>query len=651
MKTLSNVMLLAWLVMATSADALNWYVSPSGSDTNDGRSPLSPFKNIQRGVDVAQPGDTINLASGTYEQDIITKRDGTSSAPITITGPASAVVKGNVASRVFEINHSFIHVNGFTIDGLHGSASSSAGYRDKLIYVQGKLARAPGGPAAIDGLKITAMTLRNAGGECMRLRYFVKNSEIANNTITLCGVYDFKFNGGGKNGEAIYIGTSNNQWADGKNPNANPDESTHNWVHHNTLDTQGNECVDLKEGTSNNLMEWNDCSGQKDPDSGGMDSRGDRNVFRHNTITGSVGAGVRLGGATVNGRVYGVDNDVYGNTLINNQYGAIKVMVCPQRTICGNSLSGNGTGVGSCGGNYDYTRACANNPGCQTASAGGGWMNTAFTPQTGTFTAEFDAKPSLSPYDSVIGLSNGAVDAFTDLAVIVRFNTSGQIDARNGGSYQAATAIPYSANTSYHFRLVVNVANHTYSAYVTPAGQLERTLGTNFAFRTEQASVTQLNGRAVFVNSASGLTELCNFTLSAPVSYVEATPSASGVSASAHDGNAPGNTVDNSLATRWSASGDGQWIRYDLGGERTLGYLKIAVYKGDSRRNRFELQVSSDGMTWSTVWSGESSGTTTAQETYDFADVSARYVRYLGHGNSGDAWNSLTEVDIHARVP
>ena len=32
------------------------------------------------------------------------------------------------------------------------------------------------------------------------------------------------------------------------------------------------------------------------------------------------------------------------------------------------------------------------------------------------------------------------------------------------------------------------------------------------------------------------------------------------VVASADDGNVPGNTIDNDLATRWSALGDGQWI-------------------------------------------------------------------------------------------
>src|SRR5437899_452355 len=63
-----------------------------------------------------------------------------------------------------------------------------------------------------------------------------------------------------------------------------------------------------------------------------------------------------------------------------------------------------------------------------------------------------------------------------------------------------------------------------------------------------------------------------------------------GVSASADDGNVPANTLDGSLATRWSASGDGQWIRYDLGSSKTVGSLKIAWYQGDQRTSSFDVQ-------------------------------------------------------------
>jgi hypothetical protein len=138
-----------------------------------------------------------------------------------------------------------------------------------------------------------------------------------------------------------------------------------------------------------------------------------------------------------------------------------------------------------------------------------------------------------------------------------------------------------------------------------------------------------------------------------PASYVEVTPAAAAVTASGNDGNVPGNTVDNNLTTRWASAGDGQWIQYDLGSNRSVGYVSIAFYQGDLRKYKFDLQVSTDNVSFTTVRSGTSSGTTTAQEVFDFADVTARYVRYLGHGyvsNTGTSGtpNSLFEFDVFA---
>ena len=141
--------------------------------------------------------------------------------------------------------------------------------------------------------------------------------------------------------------------------------------------------------------------------------------------------------------------------------------------------------------------------GCATVTSGGGWQNFAISPQTGAFTAEFDATPSASLIDSVVGLSRGAQTAYTGFATLARFNPSGNIDARNGGAYAAASTIPYSANVTYHFRLVVNVPARTYSIFVTPAGGTEQTVGTNFAFRTEQNTVTSLDWWGTVVNAST----------------------------------------------------------------------------------------------------------------------------------------------------
>jgi hypothetical protein len=135
---------------------------------------------------------------------------------------------------------------------------------------------------------------------------------------------------------------------------------------------------------------------------------------------------------------------------------------------------------------------------------------------------------------------------------------------------------------------------------------------------------------------------------SVPPTYVEVTPPASAVTASTNDGNVPGNVVDNNLATRWSANGDGQWLQLDLGSERTVGYVNVAVYNGNARRNSFEIQVATVAGAWTTVFSGQSNGTTTNEEKFDFDDTQARWVRYLGHMNTVNGFNSVTEVSVFA---
>src|SRR4051812_24722766 len=119
------------------------------------------------------------------------------------------------------------------------------------------------------------------------------------------------------------------------------------------------------------------------------------------------------------------------------------------------------------------------------ATAVSTWTNYAVTAQTGTFTATFDAVPSMNKEDAVMGFSPVQAGDYTDLAAIVRFNNTGTIDARNAGGYSAATAFTYSAGSSYHFRLAVNVVAKTYSVFVTRPGQSEVTLASNYAFRSE----------------------------------------------------------------------------------------------------------------------------------------------------------------------
>ena len=124
------------------------------------------------------------------------------------------------------------------------------------------------------------------------------------------------------------------------------------------------------------------------------------------------------------------------------------------------------------------------------------------------------------------------------------------------------------------------------------------------------------------------------------------------ITASTDDGNIAANTIDKDLNTRWSAEGDGNWIQYDLAQFYWISFVKIAFYKGDQRVAYFDLQVSDDGESWTTVLSdAASSGTTSELQTFNFENITAKYVRYVGHGNSENDWNSLLEFEIWGKDP
>lgn len=325
----------------------SYYVSPQGDDANAGTR-ASPFASVQRALDVARPESTVHLAPGHYLQDFVSR-----TPDVTITGPASAVVHGaGVGRAIAEVQHDGVELTGFTVDGLVGDPLQMSSYRKKLVYV---MSQTPGD--GVDGLRITRMTFRNAAEECVRLRYLVTGAEVAHNRITGCGVWDFQFDDGGKVGEGIYVGTAPEQQGLHGAPDDRPDVSRDNWIHHNVIDTQGNECVDIKENSTANLVERNDCTGQRDPNSAGLDARGSGNTFRANRSHHNLGAGVRVGGDTPTD---GTHNNIYGNMILFNAAGGIKFEATPQGRVCGNAMAHNigGDATGTFADQFAPARRC-----------------------------------------------------------------------------------------------------------------------------------------------------------------------------------------------------------------------------------------------------------------------------------------------------
>ena len=135
-----------------------------------------------------------------------------------------------------------------------------------------------------------------------------------------------------------------------------------------------------------------------------------------------------------------------------------------------------------------------------------------------------------------------------------------------------------------------------------------------------------------------------------PVPKINITGTA--VSASTYDNRCacvPANTVDEDSATRWSGSGDGAQITFDLGSPHKVEYVKIAWYRGNERAALFDvLAADTNAGPWTYVLTGKTSGGITADfEQYDFPGINAGAIRIVGHGSSaGDGWNSILEVQM-----
>ncbi len=105
---------------------------------------------------------------------------------------------------------------------------------------------------------------------------------------------------------------------------------------------------------------------------------------------------------------------------------------------------------------------------------------------------------------------------------------------------------------------------------------------------------------------------------------------------------------------------DRAWIRYDLGSNQRVALLRLAFGTGDKSNFRFEIQVSTDDVNYTSLVDGRYPGEPTwfvgsrdlAIQDYDIPDVEpVRYVRLVGHGNNNNNVNlqpnnNYAEVEI-----
>lgn len=339
------------------------YVSPDGRNNNDGATPSTPLATIQAALEKATPGTTINLAPGVYREQPVTVRDGAPGAPIVVKGPETgtdragryqAVLFGT--GRIFSIDHSWITLDGFTIDGQEQLANQpfptdlstidawKASVADRVE--DGRLVYIGSAEESRDltGITVSNMFLNGAGGECVRLRNNAHDNTIVDSVIQYCGMYgkgDGEDRAEYHNGEGVYIGTSPKS---DDQPMPDNDTSSGNVVARNIIRPFGSECFNVKENAHDNVFDGNVCSGNAESvefEGSNVELRGHANIVRNNQISDSAGYTIKIQS----------DAERYdrgGNVVENNQLSGAAAETfkiksdADQGRFCGNTVAASG---------------------------------------------------------------------------------------------------------------------------------------------------------------------------------------------------------------------------------------------------------------------------------------------------------------------
>ena len=115
------------------------------------------------------------------------------------------------------------------------------------------------------------------------------------------------------------------------------------------------------------------------------------------------------------------------------------------------------------------------------------------------------------------------------------------------------------------------------------------------------------------------------------------------VKASSEEGqNTPRSAVDGKSITRWSSKGKDEWLELDFGSPVIMNAVEISFFKGDERKQSFEVFAEGKAV----LENKKSSGKTLALQKFPFEETTGSSLTIMAKGNSVDDWNSLTEVIV-----
>lgn len=342
------------------------FVGPNGDDSNPGTrdAPLSLIKTALQATD---PGETVYLLPGEYHQAILTMRDGEPGKPITITGPADAVVRPPPPEidtpTLVNIQHNHFHLRGLSLNGL---IEPDRKFEDHGAYVTRCVSISPVGrfEEGIDYLNdvvVEPAGIGYASGPLIQTQR-IRNASIGNfKVIGPAGMaFDRRVDNfeHGHVREIVYIGSPETHRNEPFYKYETLDRSRNIRIHHidNSAGYPHNELVDVKLGSSNVTVEYctdrNAGHNTEGTVSAALDIKGNNCTIRWNDIQDCpvpISFGAWGPSDDIDQTEWSRNNAVYGNVIRNFAAGPFRLRDKPewdigpasfeaQRVICGNEI-------------------------------------------------------------------------------------------------------------------------------------------------------------------------------------------------------------------------------------------------------------------------------------------------------------------------
>jgi len=121
-------------------------------------------------------------------------------------------------------------------------------------------------------------------------------------------------------------------------------------------------------------------------------------------------------------------------------------------------------------------------------------------------------------------------------------------------------------------------------------------------------------------------------------------------SQNATENNTPDCANDGDFATWWSANAsetDPHWMMYELEDVFAIEKIGVAWYNGGNRVGKYKLEVSEDGVNWTTVFNGETLKNAADKPEYtQLGGRKAKFVKITGYGTTVNGYVMVGELQI-----